>query len=239
MSTIAFEAWVLKKPSKSKTEAWTDVRPQRRYVESRGFAVDYFAEARPKRKPSSKPRGSFDLRDVTMIRESADPTAPSTALDLCAKKHAFTLSFESHADRDAFLAIWVNAVPISSVPKPLAERFFDSSVGAALAGTEAVAIGKDGWMSAPTEGGGGGGDGEPGGVAVFVHTMGYQLSWYKERPADGDCPCRRRVEMCVPHRVQVPQAPGRVPRGGHARCGERGVIRVRRRRRARSAGRPR
>ena len=82
MKTV-HEAWVLKKPSANKGDAWSAVRPQRRYVESKGFHVEYYADVPAKRKPTSKPRGAFDLRDVSMLRESADPSAPSTALDLC------------------------------------------------------------------------------------------------------------------------------------------------------------
>jgi len=118
--------WVQKKPTAAASKAWNECRPQRRFIESRAFVIQYFAEEPQPGKPRGKPRGTFDLRDVTMIRESQDPTAPPTAVDLTARKHRFTLSFQSLAERDAFLRIWVSGVSTSAVPHVLLERYFDA-----------------------------------------------------------------------------------------------------------------
>ena len=127
------EGWVQKKPTSSSGKSWGESRPQRRYLESRGLVIRYYADAPQKRAAVSKPRGLFDLRDVTMLRGSQDPTAPSAALDLIAKKHQFTLAFENDTECQAFLRLWVNGVPISSVPRPLAEKYFDAEIAQALA----------------------------------------------------------------------------------------------------------
>jgi hypothetical protein len=127
------EGWVLKKPTAAASKSWSEARPQRRYLESRGFVVEYYAAPPSSRSKGSKPRGSFDLRDVTILRESTDPTAPAASVDLTAKKHAFTLGFESTLVRDGFLAVWVNAVPLSAVPRTLSERWYDQTICHALA----------------------------------------------------------------------------------------------------------
>ena len=44
-------------------------------LESRGVKVTYFADIAANRPAGTKPRGQFDLRDVTTLRASADPSA--------------------------------------------------------------------------------------------------------------------------------------------------------------------
>ena len=80
--------------------------------------MTYHADVPAKRAAGTKPRGAFDLRDVSTMRPSSDPSAPPTALELVVRKHAFTLSFTTEAERDAFLKIWVNGVPSAAVTKP-------------------------------------------------------------------------------------------------------------------------
>ena len=82
------------------------------------------------RAPSARRAYAAPIR--TLHRQSADATAPTTALELVVKKHAFTLSFQNEVERDSFLRIWVNGVPESAVPRPLLELFYDQAVGAAL-----------------------------------------------------------------------------------------------------------
>ena len=68
-------------------------------IESRGVVVTYFADIKANRPSGTKPRGQFDLRDVTTLRKSADPSAPTTAVELVVRKHAFTLSFATEEER--------------------------------------------------------------------------------------------------------------------------------------------
>ena len=91
---VTAAGWVLKKPTSQGTKPWASASLQKRFLESNAFQVAYFAEETSKRAAGMKPRGTFDLRDVSMLRESQDPTAPTTALELTVKKHAFTLSFK-------------------------------------------------------------------------------------------------------------------------------------------------
>ena len=67
-----------------------------------------------------------------MLRASQDPTAPATAVELVVKKHAFTLSFTTEAERDAFVRVWVNGVPPSAVPQPLSEKYYDATLSSVL-----------------------------------------------------------------------------------------------------------
>ena len=126
------EGWVLKKPTSQGTKPWATSALQKRYLETHAHAVAYFAEEGAKRPPGMKPRGTFDLRDVSMLRESLDPTAPGTAVELTVRKHAFTLSFKSDFERDRFLRLWINAVPEAAVPRELFAQFHDSTLAAEL-----------------------------------------------------------------------------------------------------------
>ena len=60
------EGWVQKKPTSSSGKSWGESRPQKRYLESRGLVIKYYAEAPQRRASGSRPRGLFDLRDVTI-----------------------------------------------------------------------------------------------------------------------------------------------------------------------------
>ena len=129
------DGWVLKKPTSQSGKSWSGSSLQRRFLESRGYSVAYYADEASRRPKGTKPRGTFDLREVSTLRKSPDPTAPDTALELVVKKHAFTLSFQSDFERDNFLRIWVNGVPASAVPKELLEQFQNGALAASLVGS--------------------------------------------------------------------------------------------------------
>ena len=135
LSAIDCDGWVLKKPTAQNAKSWASSSLQKRFLESRGYHIAYYADEASRRPKGQKPRGTFDLRDVSMLRESVDPTAPSSALELVVKKHAFTISFQSEKARDGFLAVWINGVPPTAVPQPLMERFHSKAIVDELAAT--------------------------------------------------------------------------------------------------------
>ena len=205
--SVSASGWVLKKPTSQASRPWSGAQLQKRFIESSGLSVAYYAEETEKRPKGMKPRGTFDLRDVSMLRDSQDSTAPATALELVVKKHSFTLSFKSENVRDSFLRLWVNGVPITAVPRPMLEKFYDASLeGSLVASVDekeltprqkrlsmsegsvplapegSVATAKDGWLDLRRREGGA----PPSFVPVFLHCAGYLLSWYKEKPLHGE-----------------------------------------------------
>ena len=75
--------WVVKKPTSQAFRSWSKAALQRRFIESRGFRVEYFAHNPAYAKGAKqKARGFFDLRDVSMLRHSLDPTAPASAVEV-------------------------------------------------------------------------------------------------------------------------------------------------------------
>ena len=48
------------------SKPWKTTRIQKRWLETRGYVVDYYDNP-PKFGKEKKPNGSFDLRDVTML----------------------------------------------------------------------------------------------------------------------------------------------------------------------------
>lgn len=87
MALAARGGWVQKKPTSQSTKAWRSATKDTRYIEANGFTVTYYTHAPADRPAKAKPRGAFDLRDVTMLRESPDSTAPRTAIEMQVKKH--------------------------------------------------------------------------------------------------------------------------------------------------------
>ena len=59
----------MKKPTSQSNKPWSSSSLQKRYFESRGYTVAYYADEAAKRSKGTKPRGTFDLRDVSMLRD--------------------------------------------------------------------------------------------------------------------------------------------------------------------------
>ena len=64
-----------------------------------------------------------DLSSVTLLcdGQSSDATAPPNAVTLQAGKHHIVLDFRERDERDAWLRIWVNAVPSDAIPAEWAD----------------------------------------------------------------------------------------------------------------------
>ena len=70
---LGADGWVLKKPTSQSGNQWAGSALQKRFLESRGLAVAYYADEAHRRPAGIKPRGTFDLRDVSMLREVRAP----------------------------------------------------------------------------------------------------------------------------------------------------------------------
>ena len=125
-ANFAAERWVKKKPTSQGSVPWTQSRLANRYLVTRGFSVCYYDRPPTGDQAGSvKPRGGFDLRRVKHLRaaRSTDPSAPSTAISveagnaghrttfLSATTHHVVFDFGTREECDAWLRIWVNAVP--------------------------------------------------------------------------------------------------------------------------------
>ena len=97
------DGWVLKKPTSQSGKSWSGSSLQRRFLESRGYSVAYYADEASRRPKGTKPRGTFDLREVSTLRKSPDPTAPDTALELvvtCATSMRVSASMQRSVPSD-------------------------------------------------------------------------------------------------------------------------------------------
>ena len=67
------DGWVLKKPTSQSGKPWASSALQKRYVQTRGPHVSYYADAPAgaHREAGAKPRGVFDLREVSAAQRSS------------------------------------------------------------------------------------------------------------------------------------------------------------------------
>ena len=78
-SLTSRSGWLKKKPTSHEKKAWRDAGVQKRFYVSRGLRVEYYDRAPVGEQAGKlKPRGTFDLRNVTRLRPAQpdDPTAP-------------------------------------------------------------------------------------------------------------------------------------------------------------------
>ena len=122
------QGWVHKKPTSQESRPWRSASIQSRYVESRGLSVAYYVDAPSSRPSTAKARATFDLRDVTVLRPTADKTAPTSAIDVKVGKHNLTIDFQVAEERDGWLRIWTNGVPEGAVPEAFRAIYADRGV---------------------------------------------------------------------------------------------------------------
>ena len=133
-------------------EGWLNVKPvdgeaERMYVKTMGYRTEYFADASAAR--AGSPRGRFDARNVVAIRKSADPDAPSDAVELTLAQPTppgegpvpvLSISFREDGarfngvERDAWLTLWISGVAAHCV-SPSLKKYSDKSFSKALAKT--------------------------------------------------------------------------------------------------------
>jgi len=116
------EGWVRKKPSSHAKTPWLKAPIQRRYFVSYGYYVDYYQKQPAKEGPTAKPKGSFDLRRVTSVKQvhPEDTSAPPYAIEVIVGAHKLTIDFGYLDERSAWLKIWSLAIPPGVLPPELA-----------------------------------------------------------------------------------------------------------------------
>ena len=68
-SLTSRSGWLKKKPTSHEKKAWRDAGVQKRFYVSRGLRVEYYDRAPVGEQAGKlKPRGTFDLRNVTSLR---------------------------------------------------------------------------------------------------------------------------------------------------------------------------
>ena len=103
----------------------------KRFYVTKGFRVDYYDKAlQPGQESKIKPKGTFDLRDVAMLRPPEDATAPQWALEVIVDDHGFVLDFGYRGERDMWLRIWCNAIESAAVLPELLAEFSDNEMKA-------------------------------------------------------------------------------------------------------------
>ena len=140
-SLTSRSGWLKKKPTSHEKKAWRDAGVQKRFYVSRGLRVEYYDRAPVGEQAGKlKPRGTFDLRNVTSLRPAQpdDPTAPAAALILVVDAHRMTLDFGYKGERDAWLHIWANGVPPEAIPADWEEGVdkFDAKIRRTLLAME-------------------------------------------------------------------------------------------------------
>ena len=113
--------WVRKKPSPHANTPWqrasTNANIQKRWLVTHGHLVNYYASPAPLAR--RRPNGSFDLRQVTLLKPAneIDPTAPEFSIEVIVAKHHIVIDFEQREAHDACLEIWANAAPRDAMPE--------------------------------------------------------------------------------------------------------------------------
>ena len=113
--------WVRKKPSPHANTPWqrasTNASIQKRWLVTHGHLVNYYASPAPLAR--RRPNGSFDLRQVTLLKPAneIDPTAPEFSIEVIVAKHHIVIDFEQREAHDACLEIWANAAPRDAMPE--------------------------------------------------------------------------------------------------------------------------
>ena len=96
--------------------------------------VDYYDKApvkdtgKSKDGSKAKSRGVFDLREVESLSTTTDPTAPEWCVMVQVEKHRFVLDFGYKGERNAWLRIWCNAVPLLAISKEWQAEFVDEAM---------------------------------------------------------------------------------------------------------------
>jgi hypothetical protein len=105
--------WLNKKERTPKP--WGKASHSRRHFVSDGLGVTYYE------KEGADQRGAINLRQVSALRPTSDATAPTEAVDLVVSGRTYTLEPQpsTRDERDAWLRLWVNAVPVAAVAPEL------------------------------------------------------------------------------------------------------------------------
>ena len=105
--------WLNKKERTPKP--WGKASHSRRHFVSDGLGVTYYE------KEGADQRGAINLRQVSSLRPTSDATAPTEAVDLVVSGRTYTLEPQpsTRDERDAWLRLWVNAVPVAAVAPEL------------------------------------------------------------------------------------------------------------------------
>ncbi len=105
-----------------------------RFIKSKGFAVSLFEAHEREDTPTKHHKAalSFDLRDVSRLGISGDPTAPKTSVHVQVKSRSLTIDFRDLRNMEAWLALWVNAVPGHACNEGMVEKFASPSAYRAI-----------------------------------------------------------------------------------------------------------
>ena len=122
------QGWVKKRPTSHKDKPFKQSAVVKRFFDSHGFQVAYYDRAPIGKNSGVRPKGWFDLREVTLLRPCADPSAPPATVDLHVGKHAFTIDFGYGGEMNMWLAIWSNAVPRAVLADKFADEFLDATM---------------------------------------------------------------------------------------------------------------
>ena len=122
------QGWVKKRPTSHKDKPFKQSAVVKRFFDTHGFQVAYYDRAPIGKNSGVRPKGWFDLREVTLLRPCADPSAPPATVDLHVGKHAFTIDFGYGGEMNMWLAIWSNAVPRAVLADKFADEFLDATM---------------------------------------------------------------------------------------------------------------
>ena len=120
-----------KRPTSHKDRPFKQSAVVKRFFDTHGYQVAYYDRAPIGKHAGVRPKGWFDLREVTLLRPCADPSAPPATVDLHVGRHAFTIDFGYGGEMNMWLAIWSNGVPRAVLADKYAE-FLDETMAAEL-----------------------------------------------------------------------------------------------------------